>query len=112
MSAGWLSGAPRRSYVPAGAARSPSPARCTEVCVLLLRLCLALPLALALLAPISAPVEAEDVTARQAHRYFEGTGHNVGEPFLSFWDRYGTYSSFGEPMTEAFEEDGRLVQYF
>src|SRR5437763_4839200 len=77
-----------------------------------LRALSALTLTAALLLTPAPPAGAGEVTARLAYRYFEATGHNVAEPFLAFFERYGTFSTFGQPVTEAFEEEGRLVQYF
>ena len=45
-------------------------------------------------------------------RYFPGTGHNVQGEFLSFFDKYGGLPIFGQPLTEAFVQDGLTVQYF
>lgn len=79
---------------------------------------LATVLLLLLAAIVPASALAESITAqigakRSAEsRYFEVTGHNVSEPFLSFFDRNGGLDAFGYPRTEAFEENGRLVQYF
>ncbi len=44
--------------------------------------------------------------------YFPETGHTVGGDFLTFWQQHGGLATFGYPITEAFEEDGRTVQYF
>jgi hypothetical protein len=44
--------------------------------------------------------------------YFSSTGHNVRGPFLDFYNRYTGLKVFGLPLTEAFWEDGHLVQYF
>jgi hypothetical protein len=44
--------------------------------------------------------------------YFEQTGHNLGEEFLSYWKRNGGLAIYGYPLTEAFTENGYLVQYF
>ena len=44
--------------------------------------------------------------------YFPMTGHHVADPFLTTWRRLGGLETFGYPLTEAFEEDGMLVQYF
>ena len=44
--------------------------------------------------------------------YFPETGHHVADPFLATWRRLGGLETFGYPLTEAFEEDGMLVQYF
>ncbi|NJN67983.1 MAG: VanW family protein [Chloroflexaceae bacterium] len=43
-------------------------------------------------------------------RYFEETGHNVGGPFLAFYESHEAI--FGAPITEVLEEQGVLVQYF
>lgn len=45
-------------------------------------------------------------------KYFPETGHYVGEPFLSALPESGDTRVLGPPITEAFEENGRLVQYF
>lgn len=49
--------------------------------------------------------------------YFEETGHNLGGPFLAYWQEKGALAQFGFPLTEEFEqvlEDGETytVQYF
>lgn len=48
--------------------------------------------------------------------YFAITGHQVCEPFLSYWRTRGGLERFGYPITERFEEEieGRIypVQYF
>ena len=45
-------------------------------------------------------------------RYFPQTGHTVQDDFLRFFDTRGGLEIFGYPLTEAFIENGRLVQYF
>jgi DMSO/TMAO reductase YedYZ molybdopterin-dependent catalytic subunit len=45
-------------------------------------------------------------------QHFPETGHAVGGEFLTFWQQHGGLATFGYPITEAFEEDGRTVQYF
>ena len=45
-------------------------------------------------------------------RYFAQTGHIVGFSFLRFFDENGGVDIFGYPITEAFEENGRRIQYF
>jgi len=45
-------------------------------------------------------------------RYFPATGHNIQAEFLTFFDRFGGASIFGQPCTEAFVQDGLTVQYF
>ncbi len=44
--------------------------------------------------------------------YIEATGHNVREPFLSFWYAHGGEDVLGPPLTEAMAEGGATVQYF
>ena len=50
--------------------------------------------------------------------YFPQTGHNVGEPFLTYWRDHGGLAMYGYPLTEAIQEksatDGKTytVQYF
>ena len=79
-------------------------------------LMLLLVLLFALVAPTAAL--AEGVTAQAGasrsanNRYFPLTGHNVSGAFLSFFDSHGGIDTFGLPRTDAFEENGRLVQYF
>ncbi|HET9494241.1 MAG TPA: hypothetical protein VFR15_08430 [Chloroflexia bacterium] len=51
-------------------------------------------------------------------QFFPETGHNLGGPFLAFWEQYGGLAVFGFPITEEFQEtnpvDGKeyTVQYF
>ena len=47
-----------------------------------------------------------------SRRYFSESGHTVGEPFLRYFDAHGGVRIFGNPITEAFQQDGRGVQYF
>lgn len=46
--------------------------------------------------------------------YFSATGHNVVEPFASFFITHGGQARFGNPITEAFDDSltGLKVQYF
>ena len=44
-------------------------------------------------------------------RYFPQTHHNLGGPFLAFYTQYGGLATFGYPRSEAFAENGRLMQY-
>lgn len=46
------------------------------------------------------------------YRYFSATGHFVSGDFLHFFDTRGGLDIFGYPRTEAFIENGRVVQYF
>jgi hypothetical protein len=45
-------------------------------------------------------------------RYFTATGHTLGGVFKRYWETRGALLLFGYPLTEAYTEDGRLVQYF
>ncbi len=44
--------------------------------------------------------------------FFEQTGHRLCAPFRDYWERTGGLALYGMPISEAFERDGRLVQYF
>jgi predicted cupin superfamily sugar epimerase len=52
------------------------------------------------------------VLAQEDARYFEETGHTVRGEFLRFYERYGGRAIFGYPLTRAFADNGRQVQYF
>jgi DMSO/TMAO reductase YedYZ molybdopterin-dependent catalytic subunit len=43
---------------------------------------------------------------------FPETGHTLSGEFLMFWQQHGGLATFGYPITEEFDEDGRTVQYF
>jgi hypothetical protein len=64
------------------------------------------------------PIARTPASSDWSVRYFPETGHNVPEPFASYWEERGGLYRFGYPLTEAFEEvsetDGRryLTQYF
>ncbi len=45
-------------------------------------------------------------------RSFPETGHTLVGRFLTFWEGHGGLATFGYPITEEFEEDGRTIQYF
>jgi hypothetical protein len=45
-------------------------------------------------------------------RYFPETGHTLWGEFRGYWERRGGLALFGFPISEEFEEDGRIVQYF
>lgn len=45
-------------------------------------------------------------------RYFPETGHTLSGEFLQYWERRGGLEVFGYPISEEFEENGRIVQYF
>ena len=44
--------------------------------------------------------------------FVASTGHNVSEPFLSWWYAHGGEDIVGPPITEAFAENTVTVQYF
>jgi hypothetical protein len=44
--------------------------------------------------------------------FFEQTGHRLCAPFRQYWEANGGLALYGMPLSEAYEEDGRLVQYF
>jgi hypothetical protein len=43
---------------------------------------------------------------------FPETGHTVSGEFLQFWESRGGLMAFGYPISNVFEEDGLIVQYF
>jgi len=45
-------------------------------------------------------------------QYFPQTGHTVQGDFMRFFNTRGGLAIFGYPLTEAFVQNGRLVQYF
>jgi hypothetical protein len=49
---------------------------------------------------------------QESATYFPETGHYVTEPFLSCFRAQGGVPTCGPPITEAFEQNGRLTQYF
>ena len=57
--------------------------------------------------PLPAPL-----SARPDLRYVAATAHSVGGDFLRFYARFDGLRLFGLPLTEAFIEGGRRVQYF
>jgi hypothetical protein len=64
------------------------------------------------------PFKPVPASAAPATEWFEETGHNVGPPFLRYWQTTGGLRVYGLPRSEAFEEvnqaDGKTyrVQYF
>ncbi|HXF70414.1 MAG TPA: hypothetical protein VNK89_11470 [Thermoflexus sp.] len=49
---------------------------------------------------------------RPFRRYIPETGHTVSGMFLAFWLRHGGARIIGNPITEPYLENGRLVQVF
>ena len=45
-------------------------------------------------------------------RYFPETGHSLQGAFFNYFQEKGGLEIFGYPITEEFQEDGLLVQYF
>ncbi len=45
-------------------------------------------------------------------RYFAETQHTLWGEFRGYWERRGGLDIFGFPISEEFEENGRIVQYF
>jgi hypothetical protein len=43
---------------------------------------------------------------------FSQTGRHLCPPFREYWEQHGGLSMYGLPLTEAFMENGVLVQYF
>jgi hypothetical protein len=64
------------------------------------------------------PFKAIDGSGLPNTQWFKETGHNVGPPFLGYWQGHGGLPVFGLPRSEAFDEtnaaDGKTyrVQYF
>jgi hypothetical protein len=65
-----------------------------------------------------APFQAKPAAPQPTIQWFKETGHNVGPPFLAYWNAQGGLPVFGLPRSEAFDEknaaDGKTyrVQYF
>ncbi|WP_376790920.1 hypothetical protein [Thermoflexus sp.] len=49
---------------------------------------------------------------RPFRRYISETGHTVSAMFLAFWLRHGGANIMGNPITEPYLENGRIVQVF
>lgn len=61
----------------------------------------------------SPPIPSERIPlGRPFRRYIPETGHTVSAMFLAFWLRHGGARGMGNPITEPFIENGRLVQVF
>jgi hypothetical protein len=46
------------------------------------------------------------------HVYFPATQHTLSDQFLSYWQANGGLAIFGYPISEPYQENGYLVQYF
>lgn len=58
------------------------------------------------LAPVPPPSPSPGV------QYVPATHHTIQGPLLAYWRGFGGVAMFGLPLSEAFDEDGRTVQYF
>ena len=50
--------------------------------------------------------------ATETRVYFPQTGHALGNGFLAYWRERGGVGTFGYPLSEELQENGRTVQYF
>ncbi|MCM8749837.1 terpene cyclase/mutase family protein [Thermomicrobiaceae bacterium CFH 74404] len=55
---------------------------------------------------LSSPIDRPDCL------YFPETGHNLCAGFRAYWESFGGLAVFGYPISEEFNEDGTVVQYF
>jgi hypothetical protein len=44
--------------------------------------------------------------------YYPQTGHRLCDPFKSYWEQHGGLPIYGLPLSDSFDEQGHLVQYF
>jgi peptidoglycan-N-acetylglucosamine deacetylase len=44
--------------------------------------------------------------------YFQETGHGIAPLFVDFWEANGGLNVFGFPISQAFQSNGRTIQYF
>lgn len=58
------------------------------------------------------PVVLENYEPNNEFYYFEETRHTLANGFKKYWDENGGVAVFGYPISEEFEEDGYIVQYF
>ncbi len=57
------------------------------------------------------PVPAPYAVSAGRFRYFSQTAHFLRGAFLTYWESHGATSILGQPLTEALDEDGLVVQY-
>ena len=62
--------------------------------------------------PTSSAATAQDGWSPPRTVYIPETGHTIDGVFLDTWREWSGAASFGNPITEEFEEDGRTVQYY
>lgn len=56
--------------------------------------------------------QADPVPPKPGCAYFPETQHNVCAGFLAYWERFGGLETYGFPLTEEFDDNGRVVQLF
>jgi hypothetical protein len=66
----------------------------------------------ALVAPVATPPAYAQTPSLPACIYFSSAGHNVHGAFAQYYIARNGFKNFGNPLTEAFFENGGLVQYF
>lgn len=69
-------------------------------------------LIVALLLPGTPAQAAPSPASGELFVHFPQTGHSITGSFKQFFDAHGGLAILGLPLTEAFEEEGVLVQYF
>ena len=60
----------------------------------------------------STPKALDKATALSGQLYFKETSHNLGGRFRAYWEKYGGLAVNGFPISEEFNENGLVVQYF
>jgi hypothetical protein len=60
----------------------------------------------------STPKAFDRAPALSGQLYFKETGHNLGGRFRAYWEKYGGLAINGFPISEEFNENGMIVQYF
>jgi len=53
-----------------------------------------------------------DALTKEKINYYKETKHSLRGNFLNYWQNNGGAATIGLPISEPFNEDGRLVQYF
>jgi lysostaphin len=62
--------------------------------------------------PPTASLPAPNTTLTNTQYYVAETGHYINAPFLNYWRNTGANDVFGYPLSEAFDQNGQLVQLF
>lgn len=60
--------------------------------------------------PVGASAQSDWAAPRTV--YIDATGHTIDGVFLDVWRDWGGAAAFGNPITQEFEENGRIVQYY